>query len=190
MDPGGDSQSRQTGMLIEMTIKGLMVDPITNMPIIILRDQDGQKVLPIWVGRVRSQRHRAADREHPDAAADDARPAAQRHPGSAGGGGEDRRLRSEGEHVLRADPPADAGRPGRDRRAAERRDRAGAAHARADPGRGARHRQRQDASTSPTRSRTPIGCSSGSSRSTRTTWASTRCRRAVRQRPRRAESSV
>ncbi len=37
-------------MLIEMTIKGLMIDPITNMPIIILRDQDGQRVLPIWVG--------------------------------------------------------------------------------------------------------------------------------------------
>jgi bifunctional DNase/RNase len=37
-------------MLIEMNIKGLMVDPITNMPIIILRDQDGQRVLPIWVG--------------------------------------------------------------------------------------------------------------------------------------------
>src|SRR5512142_2779985 len=37
-------------MEIEMTIKGLMVDPITNMPIIILRDKDGQKVLPIWVG--------------------------------------------------------------------------------------------------------------------------------------------
>jgi bifunctional DNase/RNase len=37
-------------MQIEMTIKGLMVDPITNMPIIILRDQDGQRVLPIWVG--------------------------------------------------------------------------------------------------------------------------------------------
>ena len=36
--------------MIEMNIKGLMVDPITNMPIIILRDQDGQKVLPIWVG--------------------------------------------------------------------------------------------------------------------------------------------
>jgi bifunctional DNase/RNase len=35
---------------IEMTIKGLMVDPITNMPIIILRDKDGQRVLPIWVG--------------------------------------------------------------------------------------------------------------------------------------------
>jgi bifunctional DNase/RNase len=37
-------------MQIEMTIKGLMVDPITNTPIVILRDKDGQKVLPIWVG--------------------------------------------------------------------------------------------------------------------------------------------
>lgn len=37
-------------MQIEMTIKGLMVDPITNMPIIILRDETGQRVLPIWVG--------------------------------------------------------------------------------------------------------------------------------------------
>jgi len=37
-------------MQIEMTIKGLMIDPITNMPIIVLRDQDGQRMLPIWVG--------------------------------------------------------------------------------------------------------------------------------------------
>ena len=37
-------------MEIEMTIKGLMIDPITNMPIIVLRDQDGQRILPIWVG--------------------------------------------------------------------------------------------------------------------------------------------
>ena len=37
-------------MHIEMTIKGLMVYPITNMPIVILRDKDGQRVLPIWVG--------------------------------------------------------------------------------------------------------------------------------------------
>ena len=37
-------------MQIEMTIKGLMVDPITNMPIVILRDKEGQRVLPIWVG--------------------------------------------------------------------------------------------------------------------------------------------
>jgi bifunctional DNase/RNase len=33
-----------------MTIKGLMVDPITNTPIVILKDKDGDRVLPIWVG--------------------------------------------------------------------------------------------------------------------------------------------
>jgi bifunctional DNase/RNase len=37
-------------MLIEMTIKGLMVDPITNMPIVMLKDMQGDRVLPIWVG--------------------------------------------------------------------------------------------------------------------------------------------
>jgi uncharacterized protein len=37
-------------MLIEMTIKGLMVDPITNMPIVMLKDMQGERVLPIWVG--------------------------------------------------------------------------------------------------------------------------------------------
>jgi bifunctional DNase/RNase len=33
-----------------MTIKGLTVDPVTNMPIVILRDEQEQRVLPIWVG--------------------------------------------------------------------------------------------------------------------------------------------
>ena len=37
-------------MHVEMKIKGLMLDPITNMPIIILSDMDGQRILPIWVG--------------------------------------------------------------------------------------------------------------------------------------------
>ena len=37
-------------MLIEMTIKGLMVDPITNMPIVILKETSGDGILPIWVG--------------------------------------------------------------------------------------------------------------------------------------------
>jgi bifunctional DNase/RNase len=37
-------------MQIEMKIRGLMVDPSTNMPIIILRDADGEALLPIWVG--------------------------------------------------------------------------------------------------------------------------------------------
>jgi bifunctional DNase/RNase len=39
-------------MLIEMTIKGLMVDPVTNVPIVILRDAENQRILPIWVGPV------------------------------------------------------------------------------------------------------------------------------------------
>ena len=37
-------------MQIEMTIKGLMVDPVTSLPIILLRDSGGERVLPIWVG--------------------------------------------------------------------------------------------------------------------------------------------
>jgi bifunctional DNase/RNase len=35
---------------IEMKIRGLMMDPVTNMPIVILKDLSGNSVLPIWVG--------------------------------------------------------------------------------------------------------------------------------------------
>ena len=37
-------------MQIEMTIKGLMVDPVTNTPIVLLSAKEGERVLPIWVG--------------------------------------------------------------------------------------------------------------------------------------------
>jgi len=37
-------------MEIEMKIRGLMVDPVTNTPIVILRDTSGNSILPIWVG--------------------------------------------------------------------------------------------------------------------------------------------
>ena len=37
-------------MPIEMKIKGLMIDPVSNMPIIVLKDDGGSSVLPIWVG--------------------------------------------------------------------------------------------------------------------------------------------
>ena len=37
-------------MEVEMKIRGLMMDPVTNMPIVILKDVDGGAVLPIWVG--------------------------------------------------------------------------------------------------------------------------------------------
>ena len=37
-------------MEVEMKIRGLMMDPVTNMPIVILKDINGAAVLPIWVG--------------------------------------------------------------------------------------------------------------------------------------------
>jgi uncharacterized protein len=37
-------------MEVEMKIRGLMMDPVTNMPIVILKDVNGGTVLPIWVG--------------------------------------------------------------------------------------------------------------------------------------------
>jgi uncharacterized protein len=37
-------------MEVEMKIRGLMMDPVTNMPIVILKDVNGAAVLPIWVG--------------------------------------------------------------------------------------------------------------------------------------------
>src|SRR5437870_10571734 len=37
-------------MEVEMTIRGLMMDPVTNTPIVILKDVAGDTVLPIWVG--------------------------------------------------------------------------------------------------------------------------------------------
>jgi bifunctional DNase/RNase len=37
-------------MSVEMKIRGLMIDPVSQMPIIILKNSDGTSVLPIWVG--------------------------------------------------------------------------------------------------------------------------------------------
>lgn len=35
---------------VEVRIRGLMMDPVTNMPMIVLKDVNGDGVLPIWVG--------------------------------------------------------------------------------------------------------------------------------------------
>ena len=35
---------------LEVTVKGLTFDPITNVPIVILKDANGNRVLPIWIG--------------------------------------------------------------------------------------------------------------------------------------------
>jgi uncharacterized protein len=37
-------------MYTPMIISGLTVDPITNSPIVILKEVDGDKTLPIWIG--------------------------------------------------------------------------------------------------------------------------------------------
>ena len=37
-------------MLIEMKVFGLAIDPITNTPIVILKDLDEKKAIPIWIG--------------------------------------------------------------------------------------------------------------------------------------------
>ena len=130
--------------MIEMNIKGLMVDPITNMPIIILRDSEGQKVLPIWVGvfEANAIALQIENIQTPRPMTHDLlRNIIQD-------------LQATVDKIVVCDLKENtfyamihlqhAGRPGRDRRAAERRHRAGAAHARADPGRREGHRQRQD----------------------------------------------
>ena len=37
-------------MPVEMKVKGLMIDPVSQMPIIVLKKSDDETVLPIWVG--------------------------------------------------------------------------------------------------------------------------------------------
>jgi uncharacterized protein len=37
-------------MAVEMKVKGLMWDPVSRMPIVILRNQEGDSLLPIFVG--------------------------------------------------------------------------------------------------------------------------------------------
>ncbi|MCG8458369.1 MAG: bifunctional nuclease family protein [Holophagales bacterium] len=36
--------------LVHMTVKGLMLDPVSNVPMLILRDEEGNRFLPIWIG--------------------------------------------------------------------------------------------------------------------------------------------
>jgi bifunctional DNase/RNase len=44
----GDSAAAKAD--VEMEIRGLMIDPLTNMPIVVLKDVASDTVLPIWVG--------------------------------------------------------------------------------------------------------------------------------------------
>src|SRR5258708_9388418 len=37
-------------MWLEMKVKGLALEPLSNMPMLILRDEEDTRWLPIWVG--------------------------------------------------------------------------------------------------------------------------------------------
>lgn len=37
---------------VKMKVTGLTIDPFTNMPIIILKDQDDKMALPLWIGLI------------------------------------------------------------------------------------------------------------------------------------------
>lgn len=37
-------------MFLEMKVSGIALDPFTNTPIVILKDNTGEKILPIWIG--------------------------------------------------------------------------------------------------------------------------------------------
>lgn len=39
-------------MMVEMKVGGLAIDPFTNMPIVILKDLEGQHAVPIWIGLI------------------------------------------------------------------------------------------------------------------------------------------
>jgi hypothetical protein len=45
-----DSIANPAAEEVEMQIRGLMMDPVTNMPIVVLKDIASDRVLPIWVG--------------------------------------------------------------------------------------------------------------------------------------------
>jgi uncharacterized protein len=50
MPPTSTHPETQAPDEVEMQIRGLMMDPVTNMPIIVLKDIGSDVVLPIWVG--------------------------------------------------------------------------------------------------------------------------------------------
>lgn len=47
---GPDSAKKGGAMLRPMAISGLTVDPLTNSPIVILKEIHGERTLPIWIG--------------------------------------------------------------------------------------------------------------------------------------------
>src|SRR4029450_2520175 len=46
----GETPAVRRSYMLEMKVRGLTLDPLSNMALVILRDLEGTKALPIWVG--------------------------------------------------------------------------------------------------------------------------------------------
>lgn len=49
-NPPDSPEGSETREELRMSIKGLMLDPSSNVPIVILKQEDSQVFLPIWIG--------------------------------------------------------------------------------------------------------------------------------------------
>jgi bifunctional DNase/RNase len=49
-DRDQDQEQRPNTEAVQMKVKGLMLDPTSNLPIVILRDESSNSFLPIWIG--------------------------------------------------------------------------------------------------------------------------------------------
>ena len=52
-------------MWLEMKVKGLALEPLSNMPMLILGDEEDKRSLPIWVGSSRPTPSRSSWRRSP-----------------------------------------------------------------------------------------------------------------------------
>src|SRR4029453_993697 len=52
--PSDRPHRRERVMWLEMKVKGLTLDPLSKLPILILRDEEDKGTLPIWVGLAES----------------------------------------------------------------------------------------------------------------------------------------
>ena len=66
-------------MTVRMGVKALIVDPIANMPVVILRDDAEKNFLPIWVGVFEANAIALQMEGRHDAPSDDARSSQERH---------------------------------------------------------------------------------------------------------------
>jgi hypothetical protein len=44
------SEAKNPSRAIKMTVRGLIMDPVSNMPVVVLQNPDGDSFLPIWIG--------------------------------------------------------------------------------------------------------------------------------------------